>query len=168
MYLEIYNTPRYAAKERSKPHIMESHFRCLHCGAVVYNQPVISGVQNRNHCPFCLWSRHMDYLHPGDRMSACKAVMQPIALTVKQTRNKYASHAMGELMLVHRCDDCSKLSINRIAADDQACMIEHVFHASLSLDVVVKDDLESAQIYPLAVDDEIMLYTQLYGVYSPR
>jgi hypothetical protein len=101
-------------------------------------------------------------------MSACKAVMQPIALTVKHARNKYANHAMGELMLVHRCNDCSKLSINRIAADDQAGMVEHVFRISLSLDMAIMDDLELARIDPLEVDDEIMLFTQLYGVYSLR
>jgi hypothetical protein len=129
---------------------------------------LISGVQNRNHCPFCLWSRHVDYLRPGDRMSACKAVMQPIALTVKHTRNKYAGRITGELMLVHRCNDCSKLSINRIAADDQASMIEHVFRASLSLDAEILDDLKLARIDPLEVNDKIMLFTQLYGLYRLR
>jgi len=142
----------------------ESHFRCLHCGALVYTQPAISGVQNRNHCPFCLWSRHVDYLRPGDRMSACKAVMQPIALAVKRTRNRYASSAPGELMLVHRCNDCSKLSINRIAADDQAGVIVHIFHTSLSLDMLVRADLELAHINPLDMEDKAMLFTQLYGI----
>jgi hypothetical protein len=101
-------------------------------------------------------------------MSACKAVMQPIALTVKHTRNKYANRALGELMLVHRCNDCSKLSINRIAADDQAEMIEYVFRESLLLEVAIKEDLNLAQINPLEMDDENLLFTQLYGIYMQR
>jgi hypothetical protein len=167
MYLETFNPPRRPGTERCKKSIQHDHFRCLHCGAEVHTMPLFSGVQNRNHCPFCLWSRHVDYQHPGDRMSACRAVMQPIALTVKQTHNKYASRTVGELMLVHRCDDCNKLSINRIAADDQAAIIELIYRASFSLDLSIRWDLEQAYIHPLQVDDETMLFTQLYGIYSP-
>ncbi|OGO26024.1 MAG: hypothetical protein A2136_02365, partial [Chloroflexi bacterium RBG_16_54_11] len=93
-------------------------FRCRYCQAFVHTIPELSGVQNRNHCPYCLWSRHLDLWAAGDRLSACKAGMQPIGLTVKPGRNKYASHLAGELMLVHLCLECNHVSINRIAADD--------------------------------------------------
>ncbi|NMB88668.1 MAG: RNHCP domain-containing protein [Chloroflexi bacterium] len=97
---------------------MAGSFQCLHCGAWVALDPVFSGVQNRNHCPYCLWSRHLDLDTPGDRLSACKAPMQPVGLALKPSRQKYGPARGGELMLVHRCSQCDKLVFNRIAADD--------------------------------------------------
>jgi hypothetical protein len=46
-------------------------------------------VRNRNHCPYCLWSRCLDLFRAGDRLSACKAPMQPVGLALKHTRKKY-------------------------------------------------------------------------------
>ena len=95
----------------------DQDFRCLHCKMEVSGNHHISGVRNRNHCPYCLYSRHVDSLTAGDRLAECKAEMKPIGLTLKQTRKKYGP-STGELMLVHVCQGCGKLSINRIAADD--------------------------------------------------
>jgi hypothetical protein len=47
-------------------HINES-FACAACGRQV--SPRTSGC--RNHCPFCLVSRHVD-IHPGDRANQCQ------------------------------------------------------------------------------------------------
>ncbi len=93
-------------------------FKCAHCHVFVSSAHLISGVNNRNHCPYCLWSCHLDLYAAGDRLSACKAPMRPIGLTMKTGRNKYQRESRGELMLVHQCTDCGTLSINRIAADD--------------------------------------------------
>ena len=98
-------------------------FTCKHCGRYVSARTAISGVVNRNHCPYCLHSRHVDLFKPGDRLCACKGVMAPVGLTVKRSRDKYARGLNGELMLVHRCTACGTLSINRIAADDDAVRI---------------------------------------------
>ncbi len=173
MYEEIYELPpnqswgrrktRPGRFSRRQPNRMEKGFRCEYCGAYVYTLPMIAGVNNRNHCPFCLWSRHVDHLKPGDRMSACKAVMQPIGLTVKQTHDKYMTDKMGELMLIHHCRDCSKLSINRIAADDQTEMVAGVFRASLSVDESMLDYLNQAKIRLLQAGDENTVLSQLYG-----
>src|SRR4026209_2498083 len=93
-------------------------FRCAHCRNIVSVTHLLSGVNNRNHCPYCLWSRHLDLYSAGDRLSACKAKMKPIGLTMKKGRNKYRPGPRGELMLVHACTECNAVSINRIAADD--------------------------------------------------
>jgi len=98
-------------------------FTCKHCGRYVSARTAISGVVNRNHCPYCLHSRHVDLFKPGDRLCACKGVMAPVGLTVKRSRDKYARGLNGELMLVHRCTACGTLSINRIAADDDTLKI---------------------------------------------
>ena len=81
-------------------------FYCQHCGAKI--PTAAPGTKNRNHCPHCLWSLHLDTT-PGDRKSACKAPMQPIAVTVQVN---------GEWSIIHRCTSCRALNINRIAGDD--------------------------------------------------
>ena len=48
----------------------DSGFICAHCGKEV--QPL--GYTSRNHCPFCLWSLHLDE-NPGDRASDCGGQM---------------------------------------------------------------------------------------------
>jgi DNA-directed RNA polymerase subunit RPC12/RpoP len=97
-------------------------FKCVHCRAHVVADPFFSGVQHRNHCPYCLWSRHLDHQKAGDRLSACKAGMRPIGLTYKRIRKKYGDQR-GEMMLVHLCMDCGKISLNRVAADDDSEML---------------------------------------------
>jgi uncharacterized protein YcbX len=67
------------------------------------------GTKHRNHCPSCLWSRHLDADAPGDRAAACAASMEPIAVAVRDD---------GEWALVHRCAGCSAVRVNRIAGDD--------------------------------------------------
>ena len=104
-------------------------FSCIHCHLPVSASVLISRVKNRNHCPYCLWSRHLDLFEPGDRLSACKAGMRPIGLTFKRERNRYAA-SLGDLMIVHQCSDCGKFSLNRIAADDDSTMILTVLERS--------------------------------------
>ncbi|MDP9295571.1 MAG: RNHCP domain-containing protein, partial [Actinomycetota bacterium] len=70
-------------------------FTCGRCGlSVPMHAP---GSAHRNHCPNCLWSRHLDD-DPGDRDADCGSLMEPIAITVRGD---------GEWVLVHRCGGCS-------------------------------------------------------------
>lgn len=85
----------------------EKPFRCSHCKAMV--GPVTSGGKHRNHCPHCLYSRHVDGRVPGDRASACGGSMAPVGAF--ERRN-------GEHVVVHRCLSCRFERYNRIAADD--------------------------------------------------
>ncbi len=114
------------------PRSYNGDFRCANCGNYVSAMQVVCGVRNRNHCPYCLWSRHLDLYAAGDRLSACKTLMRPLGLTMKPCRNKYAP-GEGELMLVHLCVGCRCVSINRIAADDDARTLMEIFTASSSL-----------------------------------
>jgi RNHCP domain-containing protein len=63
----------------------------------------------RNHCPACLWSRHVDDV-PGDRASECGGAMRPVA--VRQ-------HSAKGHQLVHRCERCGTTSVNRVAIDTE-------------------------------------------------
>jgi hypothetical protein len=138
-------------------------FKCRVCQVYVPTFVEISGVQNRNHCPNCLCSRHMDWVEAGDRLSACKAIMYPVGLSIKWSHNKYATVLDGELLLVHQCAECGKLSINRIAADDRADMLRELFRASIEwvdqLQMSIKSD-----IHLLTMKDAWLIDRQLGGL----
>ena len=147
----------------SRPHsITFGDFRCAHCGHIVSSTHWLSGVNNRNHCPYCLWSLHLDLYAAGDRLSACKALMRPLALTTKRSRNKY-SPGRGELMLVHLCTDCGNVSINRVAADDDEQTLLEVFDASLALPVRTREQLLTHEIEILDRESLPILELQLFG-----
>jgi hypothetical protein len=100
------DAPNRAARNHS------STFRCRRCGLDVSEGA--PGTAHRNHCPNCLWSRHVDADTPGDRESDCGALMEPIAITVRGD---------GEWVLVHRCSGCDELGLNRSAGDDNALLL---------------------------------------------
>ena len=79
-------------------------FRCRHCRLDVPTSA--PGTRHRNHCPSCLWSRHLDDRVPGDRASPCAAAMEPIAVEVR---------AGGEWAVVHRCRGCGFVRVHRSA-----------------------------------------------------
>jgi RNHCP domain len=140
-------------------------FRCAHCHDIVSSAPMLSGVNNRNHCPYCLWSCHLDLFSAGDRLSACKAPMKPIGLTMKKGRNKYQRESRGELMLIHECIECKTLSINRIAADDDAATVIAIFQESLLLDRQIYNKCQENGIVILSARETEIVHTQLYGRY---
>jgi len=76
-------------------------FTCLNCGAE------ITGDGFTNHCPHCLWSRHVD-VNPGDRAAACGGAMPPVAQEVKN----------GRTMIRHRCKTCGFERLNKLAPQD--------------------------------------------------
>ena len=138
-------------------------FVCMVCHNFVSAEAAVSGVNNRNHCPYCLSSRHVDLFEAGDRLSACKSSMRPIALTLKKTAKKYSSAWQGELMLVHICDECGKPSINRIAADDDIAALLEVLGRSGGLGKSTKSTLTQSGIAILEAGDLAAVREQLYG-----
>lgn len=82
-------------------------FKCGHCRAFV--GPTVAGGRHRNHCPLCLYSRHVDRSFPGDRACECRSLMQPAGLSTRRN---------GEQVIVHRCLGCSVERVCRVAADD--------------------------------------------------
>jgi DNA-directed RNA polymerase subunit RPC12/RpoP len=95
-----------------KSYSTKTSFRCLNCHIIISN--IAAGTKHRNHCPLCLWCKHVDLKTPGDRRSVCEGRMKPIGLTLK---------LRGELMIVHECLKCGRLSPNRIAGDDNTFSI---------------------------------------------
>lgn len=84
----------------------QERFTCSHCGASV---EVLLNGSYRNHCPKCLYSKHVDEAGPGDRLSLCLGLMKPIRID---------QHAKKGWMIVHQCLTCQKEMRNRSAPDD--------------------------------------------------
>ncbi|MCB1646758.1 MAG: RNHCP domain-containing protein [Pseudomonadales bacterium] len=93
-------------RRSSKQSAAENSFRCVNCRQIISTR--VMGTEHRNHCPLCLWSKHVDE-HPGDRLAQCQGRMEPISVWVKSNQ---------EWALVHRCSSCSTVKTNRIASDD--------------------------------------------------
>ena len=87
-------------------------FVCQHCDKAV--EPIKYGGSYRNHCPFCLYSLHVDTDKPGDRLNICRGLMEPVGVTARRT---------GEYVLTHKCIKCGFERFNRIAGDDNYDMI---------------------------------------------
>jgi hypothetical protein len=101
--------PRF---ERSCGLAFSRSFTCEHCGVEVsLDAP---GTSHRNHCPACLWSRHLDRNAPGDRKADCAGGMEPIAVTVR-TDSRW--------VLIHRCTNCGRLRLNKTAGDDNMLLL---------------------------------------------
>ena len=146
-------------RERTRKRIREQRggFKCCNCRQqVVVN--AMMGTHNRNHCNMCLWSRHVDE-KKGDRRAMCQAGMQPIGLTFRiESRGR-----RGEIMLIHACSGCPKVSINRIAADDLDTEIVGVFNASVNLSEPLRRKLLGQGIVPALKADHREIKRQLYG-----
>lgn len=87
-------------------------FKCRSCKAFI-GLPLTGGRQ-RNHCPSCLHSLHVDGKTPGDRASNCGSLMAPTGSFFRTN---------GEQVLLHRCLGCGFERYNRIAADDNPLLL---------------------------------------------
>ncbi len=84
----------------------EEPFICGHCSNSV--EPLGKGTY-RNHCPKCLWSKHVDREGPGDRASTCLGLMRPVILDHDGKKG---------WMIIHECEACGKTIPNKAAPDD--------------------------------------------------
>lgn len=138
-------------------------FKCCNCGQwVPFSESI--GTEHRNHCPFCLWSKHVDSQESGDRKADCQAGMKPIGLTFKREgTDKYGIPRQGEIMLIHECVKCGKISINRIAGDDDPEAILKIFKESQGLPSEKKDSLERNGIEVIPEKERERIIIQLFG-----
>jgi hypothetical protein len=91
----------YIKMSDSKFKKKKEDFKCENCGFEV------EGNGFTNHCPHCLWSKHVD-IFPGDRSENCSGLMKPI----NTEQNK------GEWSIIHKCQLCSKIQKNKISPQD--------------------------------------------------
>ncbi len=76
-------------------------FVCEHCGFQV------KGNGYTNHCPNCLWSKHVD-INPGDRQAICGGLMEPVGVEIRS----------GEYILTHQCQKCGIKKKNKTVESD--------------------------------------------------
>lgn len=76
-------------------------FTCEHCGYSV------QGSGYTNHCPKCLYSKHVDN-DPGDRAASCGGIMEPIRIEGSAT----------EPRIVHKCLTCGLERVVTAASND--------------------------------------------------
>lgn len=86
-----------------KFNMIDESFICEKCGNEI--KPLLYSA--RDHCPFCLYSKHLD-INPGDRLSNCHGLMKPIG--IEKFRDTYK--------IVYKCAKCNLTHKNICAKDD--------------------------------------------------
>ncbi|EQD69214.1 hypothetical protein B2A_00158 [mine drainage metagenome] len=66
-----------------------------------------------DHCPKCLYSKHMD-INPGDRMSQCGGLMKPVHAVDERTH----------IMITYKCEKCGKTKRVKAASEDDMVKLE--------------------------------------------
>ena len=82
----------------------DSGFICAACGREV--EPL--GYTSRNHCPYCLHSKHVDK-NPGDRAEECHGDLEPVSMEIDGKKG---------YVIVFKCKKCGAIRRNKAAKDD--------------------------------------------------
>lgn len=90
--------------ENKKFKMIDDEFICEVCNKKVSKL----GYTARDHCPFCLSSKHLD-INPGDRASLCKGILKPIDIE-KAKKDTYK--------IIYKCNKCGMIKKNIVAEDD--------------------------------------------------
>ena len=88
--------------------MVNQEFICENCGK---NVP-ISSYTARDHCPTCLYSKHVD-INPGDRLNTCLGLLEPIS--IEKFKDTYK--------ILYRCQKCHELHKNIASKDDNMDLI---------------------------------------------
>ena len=97
---EIYNV-KFEKKIFTK---IDEEFICENCGNKVKKLVYTS----RNHCPICLYSKHVD-INPGDRQENCHGLLEPISLEISNKKG---------YVIIFKCKKCGAIRKNKAADDD--------------------------------------------------
>lgn len=91
--------------------------------------------------------------------------MRPIGLTLKNAKlNAYTGRTSGEIMLVHQCVSCGRISCNRIAGDDNGFAVVNLLGEPANLLLSTRNELNDLNIQLLSMDDEQMVSICLFGI----
>ena len=84
----------------------DNGFVCVNCEKEV--RPL--GYTSRNHCPYCLFSLHVDIM-PGDRNNPCGGVLEPIL-------SEPGPNLKKGYVITFKCKNCGEKIRNKAANDD--------------------------------------------------
>ncbi len=83
-------------------------FACENCGFS------IEGDGYTDHCPQCLYSKHVD-IYPGDRRAQCHGLMKPVGLLVRN----------GNTQIAYQCTECShQFRVRKAENDNEELLLE--------------------------------------------
>ncbi len=88
---------------------IDEEFICENCGKKVGKL----GYSCRNHCPYCLYSKHVDK-NPGDREEECHGMLEPIDIEINSKKG---------YVIVFKCIKCGAIRKNKVAEDDNMELI---------------------------------------------
>ena len=88
--------------------MIDNGFICENCKRQV--SPLVYSA--RDHCPFCLYSKHLD-IYPGDRMNLCQGLMKPVG--IEKFKDTYK--------IIYKCSKCGEMHKNKSANDDDFNLI---------------------------------------------
>ena len=74
------------------------------------------GYTSRNHCPYCLYSKHVD-INPGDRAEECGGLLEPIDIEINPKKGK---------IIIFKCIKCGQIRKNKTADDDNIDLIYEI------------------------------------------
>ena len=83
---------------------IDEEFICDNCG----NKVKKLGYTSRDHCPKCLYSKHVD-INPGDRLEECHGDLIPVSVELNSKKG---------YVIIYRCKKCGKTRKNKAAEDD--------------------------------------------------
>ncbi len=84
-------------------------FECENCGVFV------KGDGYTNHCPKCLYSKHVDN-NPGDRTNECGGLMKPINAFLKKQ----------EWFLEQKCEKCGEVMNIKVREEDDKNVVKEI------------------------------------------
>jgi len=93
-----------------QPKRIIENFVCENCGERVV------GDGYTDHCPKCLWGKHVDEETPGDRESGCLGMMKPLYIMVKNNENK----------IHYKCQRCNHEFDVRLGKNDDKEVLERL------------------------------------------
>lgn len=91
---------------------IDEEFVCENCGKKV--KPL--GYSCRNHCPYCLFSKHVD-INPGDREESCHGLLEPIDIEISSKKG---------YIIISKCIKCGAIRKNKMAEDDNIELVYEI------------------------------------------
>lgn len=89
----------------------DEKFVCENCKHLVNHL----GYTARDHCPYCLFSKHVDIM-PGDRSNSCCGLLEPI--DIEKFKDSYK--------IIYKCQKCGEIHKNIMARDDNMNIIINI------------------------------------------
>ena len=99
--------------------VIDEPFKCEVCDKEVKSL----GYSSRDHCPYCLSSKHVD-INPGDRLEVCRGILIPVA--IEKFKDTYK--------IIYKCEKCGKIRKNIMAKDDDFDMILTIMANPIKVD----------------------------------